>query len=46
LFTDNSRYVIVGSAAYVPTDPTPSFHEVKKKALVILSNHCENEFLA
>lgn len=28
LFTDDARYVIVGSAAYTPEDPQPSFYEV------------------
>ena len=28
LFTDDSRYIIVGSAANIPTDPPPTFHEV------------------
>lgn len=28
LFTDNSRFVIVGSASYVPEDPHPNFFDV------------------
>lgn len=28
VFTDDSRYIIVGSAVNVPTDPPPTFYEV------------------
>lgn len=31
LFTDDCRYVIVGSAVYVPEEPPPYFFEVRAK---------------
>lgn len=46
LFTDDCRYVIVGSAVYVPDDPPPYFFEVMRFGLSEKQPSSEVLFLA
>ncbi|CAJ0940801.1 unnamed protein product [Ranitomeya imitator] len=38
LFTDDCRYVIVGSAAYLPEEPYPPFHEIYRNSESVTPN--------